>query len=35
MDAGVQSLDVVGAHAAGADDGDAEGFSHLFCPSVF
>ncbi len=28
VDALVEALDVVRAHAAGADDGDAEGFSH-------
>jgi hypothetical protein len=33
VDAGVQALDVVGAHASGADDSYAEGFSHCFCPS--
>jgi hypothetical protein len=33
VDAGVEALDVVGAHAPGADDGDAECFSHCFVPS--
>ena len=28
VDAGVEPLDVVCAHTAGADDGDAEGLSH-------
>ena len=32
VDAGAEPLDVVRAHAAGADDGDAEGFSHCSCP---
>jgi hypothetical protein len=34
VDAGVEPLDVVRAHAAGADDSYAKGFSHCFVPLV-
>ena len=35
VDAGVEPLDVVCAHTAGADDGYAEGLGHGSCPSFW